>query len=379
MSDFNCSKVYVGMDVHKDTINVAIAESGRGAAREFGTIEHSADAVARMMRKLKRAHPDASIEYCYEAGPCGYGLARQIHGAAETCRVIAPALIPRRPGERIKTNRRDAKKLAQLDRAGELTSVRQPPEEQEALRDLSRAREDAMHDLRRCRQRLGALLLRHSRVYSGGPNWSRMHLRWLDQQSFDDPNLQLAYENYRRVLERAEQHHEELRQQLESAVKQSSLAELHQELQALRGVQSLAATILVAELGELSRFSNPKLLMAFLGLVPSEHSSGAKRRQGAITKTGNGHARRLLLESAQAYSHPARLTTTIRLRGERCSQTAREISWKAQQRLCPRFRRLSYSKPRNVVATAIARELCGFIWAIGVELEARRTRSPAIA
>ena len=218
-----------------------------------------------------------------------------------------------------------------------------------------------MHDLRRCRLRLSALLLRHSQVYSDGPNWARKHLRWLDEQRFDDPNLQLAYENYRRVLEHAEQHHDQLLQQLRSAVAESSLADLHLELQALRGVKSLATAILVAELGELSRFSNAKLLIAFWRLIPSEHSSGSKRRQGTITKTGNGHARRLLLESAQAYAHPARLTTQIRMRGERCSQEAREISWKAQQRLCPRFRKLSYAKPRNVLATAIARELCGFI------------------
>lgn len=300
MSDSICFSLYVGMDVHKDTIDVAIADSGRGAAQEFATIEHSAAAVAKMMRKLKRAHPGKTLEYCYEAGLCGYGLARQIQLAGSLCRVIAPSLIPRRPGERVKTNRRDARKLVQLDRAGELTAVRQPPEEQEALRDLSRAREDAMHDLRRCRLRLSALLLRHSRVYSDGPNWARKHLRWLDEQRFDDPNLQLAYENYRRVLEHAEQHHDQLLQQLRSAVAESSLADLHLELQALRGVKSLAAAILVAELDELSRFSNAKLLIAFWGLIPSEHSSGSKRRQGAITKTGNGHARRLLLESAQA-------------------------------------------------------------------------------
>jgi len=378
MKDSSSSILYVGLDVHKDTIAVAFADGAGGAARFYGSIEHSPAAVSQLMRRLERGHPRRRLEFCYEAGPCGYELARLIQRIGYVCRIIAPALIPRKPGERVKTNRRDALKLARFDRAGELTVVRQPPEEQEALRDLSRAREDAMHDLRRCRQRLSALLLRRGRHYRGDA-WSRMHARWLDEQRFEQAALQLTFEQCRRAQERAAQHHDELAEQLRAAGAQSSLADLQRSLQALRGVESLAAAILVAELGELSRFANPKLLMSFVGLIPSEHSSGSRRRQGAITKTGNGHVRRLLLESAQAYQHPARLTTRIRMRAERCSPAVQAIAWKAQQRLCPRFRRLSYAKPHNVVATAIARELCGFIWAIGVEVEGCRLAQPAAA
>ena len=293
---------------------------------------------------------------------------------------MAPSLIPRRAGDRVKTDRRDALQLARLLRAGELTAVCVPDEELEALRDLSRAREDLLRNERRLRQNLSGLLLRHEHVYRGGDAWTLKHGLWLDRQHFDQAHTELAFQGYRQSLALAEHQRRELERQLLEAAAGCLYADLQISLAALRGIDELASSMLLAELGELTRFPRPTQLSAFVGLIPSEASSGSRRRLGAITKTGNAHVRRLLIECAQSYQYPAKLTPRIRRRYERCSPQVQAIAWKAQSRLCARFRRLQQKgRPRNLVVTAIARELCGFIWAIGQAVAQARDRPGAMA
>lgn len=369
--------MYVGLDVHKETIVAAVAEADRSEARLIGTIPNNAAGVERLLRKLTQAHPDRHWILCYEAGPCGYPLARRLRRLGHTCHVIAPSLIPRKPGNRVKTDRRDAVGLARLLRAGELTAVRIPDEELEALRDLSRARQDLQRSERRLRQNLAGLLLRHERVYHDGGAWTQKHGLWLDRQHFEQAHTNSAFQGYRQSLVLAEHQRRLLEQQLLQAAADSAYADLHLALCGLRGIDELAAAILVAELGDLTRFPKPTQLSAFVGLVPSEASSGSRRRLGAITKTGNPHVRRLLIECAPSYQYRAALTARIKRRFDRCSPAVQAIAWKAQTRLCPRFRRLiQKGRPRNLVVTAIARELCGFIWAIGQAVAQARTPAP---
>ena len=369
--------MYVGLDVHKDTIAVALADDDRREARSFGTIVNTTAALDRLLRKLTTAHPGRRWIFCYEAGPCGYPLARRLRRLGHECHVIAPSLIPRKPGNRVKTDRRDALQLARLLRAGELTAVRVPDEELEALRDLSRAREDLQRNERRLRQTLSGLLLRHERVYRDGSTGTQKHGLWLDQQHFEQVHTELAFQGYRQSLVLAEHQRRELERLLLAAAADSSYADLHLALCGLRGIDELAAAILVAELGELTRFHKPTQLSAFVGLIPSEASSGSRRRLGAITKTGNSHVRRLLVECAQSYQYRAALTGRIQRRYARCSPAVQAIAWKAQTRLCPRFRRLlNKGRPRNLVVVAIAREMCAFIWAIGQEVA--QARAPAV-
>jgi len=379
MSVSNIPSLFVGLDVHKDSIVVATADDGRGEARSYGKIENTAAAVERLARRLAKAHPGRALVFCYEAGPCGYPLARRLRQLGHRCDVIAPSMIPRRPGDRVKTDRRDALQLARLLRAGELSAVVVPDEEHEALRDLSRAREDLQRNERRLRQNLSGFLLRHDRIYRDGSAWTLKHNRWLDQQQFDQVHVETTFQSYRQALALAEHQHVEIKRQLIAAVAASSYAELHTAYTGLRGIDELAAAMLVAELGELSRFDKATQLSAFVGLTPSESSSGSRRRQGAITKTGNAHVRRLLVECAHAYQHQARLSDCIKRRYARCTPEVQTIAWKAQTRLCPRFRRLlNKGRPRNVVVTATARELCGFLWAIGIEVaRARAQATPA--
>ncbi len=369
--------MYVGLDVHKDTIAVALADDDRREARSFGTIVNTAAALDRLLRKLTTAHPGRRWIFCYEAGPCGYPLARRRRRLGHECHVIAPSLIPRKPGNRVKTDRRDAVQLARLLGAGELTAVRVPDEELEALRDLSRAREDLQRNERRLRQTLSGLLLRPERVYRDGSTGTQKHGLWLDRQHFDQAHTELAFQGYRQSLVLAEHQRRELERLLLVAAADSSYADLHLALCGLRGIDELAAAILVAELGELTRFHKPTQLSAFVGLIPSEASSGSRRRLGAITKTGNSHVRRLLVECAQSYQYRAALPGRIQRRYVRCSPAVQAIAWKAQTRPCPRFRRLlNKGRPRNLVVVAIAREMCAFIWAIGQEVA--QARAPAV-
>ena len=358
---------YVGLDVHKDTIAVALAEAGqRGAVREYGKIANTPSAVTTLAAKLARTGRE--LQFCYEAGPCGYGIQRQLTLAGHGCVVVAPSLIPRKPGERIKTDRRDAINLAKLHRAGELTAVWVPDPRHEAVRDLVRARQAAVRALRQARQQLSGFLLRQGRHYNR-PAWTLMHRRWLAGLRFEQAVHHIVLEDGIAAVEAATARRDRLETQIAAALSDWSLAPVVRALQALRGMALIAATTLVAELGDISRFANPRQLMAYLGLVPSEHSSGSTRRQGGITKAGNGAARRTLIEAAWSYRFPARISREQLLRQEGLAQSIRDTAWKAQERLCRRYRTLSRSgKPPTVVVTAIARELAGFVWAI-VRLE----------
>ena len=312
----------------------------------------------------------AAVQVVYEAGPTGYGLQRALSQHGYHCQVIAPSLIPKRAGDRVKTDRRDAVNLARLERAGELTAVYVPQVEDEAMRDLSRAREDAKRAETRARQQLLALLLRHGLKYSGKTAWSQPHLRWLARIKLPQPAQQIAFQEYVDAITEAAARVERLITQIRMLLPEWRMAPVVEALQALRGVSLVTAVITVAEIGDLTRFTNPRQLMAYLGLVPSEHSSGSRRRLGAITKAGNSHLRRVLVESAWAYRLPARVTRIIRLRQEQLPKPVCEIAWRAQLRLCARYRRLTLKgKTKQVVVTAIARELAAFMWAIALEVK----------
>jgi transposase len=362
--------IFVGLDVHKDTITVALADEGRlGEVREYGRIVNTPEGLKKLLDKLGRT--GQPLWFCYEAGPCGYGIQRQLTAAGHECVVVAPSLIPRKPGERIKTDRRDASNLARLHRAGELTSVWVPDPAHEAMRDLARARLAAVRALRQARQQLSGFLLRHGRHYNR-PAWTLMHRRWLAGLRFDEEIHHVVLEDLIATVEAATERRDRLTRQIEMVLPAWSLAPVVRALQALRGIALVNAATIIAELGDLTRFANPRHLMAYLGLVPSEQSSGQRRRQGGITKAGNGAARRLLMEAAWCYRFPARVSRELLLRQEGLASTIRDTAWKAQLRLCRRYRRLAQTgKPPTVVTTAIARELSGFVWAIARQAQAR--------
>ncbi len=355
---------YVGLDVHKESIVVAVAAGGlRGEVREYGRIANTPAALDRLLRKL--GGDGMTLRFCYEAGPCGYDIHRRLSARGHECIVVAPSLIPKRAGDRVKTDRRDAASLAKLHRAGELTAVWVPDVGHEARRDLVRARLDAVHSLRRARQQLSGFLLRQGCHY-GRPAWTKLHRRWLAGLNFGQAVHHIVLEDYIAAVEVAEARRDRLTGQIEAMLADWALAPVVAALQTMRGMALVNAATLTAELGDLSRFANPRQLMAYLGLVPSEHSSGASVKRGGITKAGNAAARRLLIEAAWSYRFPARLSRALLLRQESQPQLIRDIAWKGQLRLCARYRRLARTgKPANIVTTAIARELSGFVWAIG--------------
>jgi transposase len=315
-----------------------------------------------LLRKL--GGDGMNLRFCYEAGPCGYGIQRHVSAQGQECVVVAPSLIPKRAGDRIKTDRRDAISLAKLHRAGELTAVWVPDARHEAIRDLVRARLDAVHSLRRARQQLSGFLLRRGCHYRR-PAWTKLHRRWLAGLKFEYAIHHIVLEDYIAAVEAAETRRDRLTAQIEAMLPDWTLAPVVSALQAMRGMALVNAATLIAELGDLSRFTNPRQLMAYLGLVPSEHSSGASIKRGGITKAGNRAARRLLVEAAWSYRFPARLSREILLRQENQPKPVRDIAWKGQVRLCARYRKLARAgKPANIVTTAIARELAGFVWAI---------------
>ncbi len=356
--------VFVGLDVHKATIAVALAEGGRGGeVRELGNFLNRPDHIRKLVERLAKG--GRSLSFCYEAGPCGYSLYRQLIALGHECMVVAPSLIPMRAGDRVKTDRRDAMMLAKLHRAGELTAVWVPDDGHEAMRDLIRARSTAVRVLGKGRQHLQGFLLRHGRIYAGKKGWTLAYRRWLTTVRFDHSAQQVVLQDYIHAVTDAELRVERLTQQIVDLAPSWSQAPVVAALQAMRGVAFVVAVTVVAEVGDFTRFANPRQLMAYLGLVPSEHSSGCTVHRAGITKAGNALARRALIEGAWTYRMQPRVSRKLHDRIEALPQTVRDIAWRAQVRLCARYRRLSAAgKPKVVVTTAIAREMLGFIWAI---------------
>jgi transposase len=356
--------MFIGLDVHKATISVAVARGERGGeVRHWGTVPQRPDHVRKLVEKL--AAGGGRLHFCYEAGPCGYGLHRQLVEMGHDCIVVAPSLIPVKAGDRVKTDRRDAVMLAKLHRAGELTAVWVPNAAHEAMRDLVRARATAVRVLGKARQHLQGFLLRHGRIYPGKKGWTVAYRRWLTTVRFQHPAQQIVFQDYVDAVADAEARVERLTGQIAGLLPSWSLAPVVEAVQAMRGVAFIVAVTVVAEVGDFYRFESPRQLMAYLGLTPSEHSTSSSIRRGGITKAGSGLARRVLIEGAWSYRMQARVSRRLHDRIEAQPKAVRDIAWKGQLRMCQRYRHLvAAGKAKVVVTTAIAREMVGFIWAI---------------
>lgn len=366
---------HVGLDVDSEKIAVAVAEAG-GEVRSLGSIPYREESVRHLMKKLG---PPSRLRVCYEAGPHGYGLYWQLSKLGVHCDVIAPTLVPVKSGDRVKTNRRDAEKLARCYRSGDLTAVWVPDAAHEALRDLVRAREVAKKDQLRARHRLGKFLLRRGlRAAAGVKSWTVKHLLWVKTLRFEHVAQEATFLDYLHEVEHAAERVARLEGVIDQAIESvpAGMRAVIAGLQALRGIKRVSAATIVAEVGPLSRFSRPKQLMGYSGMTSSEDSTGSSVRRGAITKTGNAHLRRIVGEAAWAYQHRPAMSPVIKKRQEGLSEEVKEIAWKAQHRLCTRYRRLmAKGKIRQKVATAIGRELLGFIWAIGTQVEREQRHS----
>jgi len=354
--------IWVGVDVHKESLTVSVFEDRCAQGRPVKTLPNDPKLVRKLFSQLQK---EGEVHVCYEAGSCGYELYRQLSAMGIACDVVAPGLIPVRATDRVKTDRRDAEKLARLFRAGELTSIRVPTEVEEALRDLIRCREDGREDVLRHRHRLLKFLLRHGRIFRETKHWTLDHWRWLRGQRFEQPLAQTVFTEYLSTLEKSLERVRTLDQDIANEATKAPYKQLVGRLRCLRGIDTLSAMALIAEICDFERFEHPRELMAYLGLVPSERSSGGKQRRGGITKTGNGHARRIFIEAAWHYRHVPKRSPKMKARWEGQPAATVEHAYKAQERLHRRYFRLtSRGKPSQLAVVAVARELCAFAWAV---------------
>jgi transposase len=359
------ASTFVGLDVHKNTIAIALLRPGQASPLEWSIVNETG-AICRMVRKLGR-EAEGGLSCCYEAGPTGYVLQRQLTRAGLDCRVVAPSLIPVKPGSAVKTDRRDARKLAELFRAGLLTEVKPPSDEEEAVRDLTRSRDDAQRDLTRARNRLGKFLLRRGCVYAVGhkPTWSARYRAWLRALTFERLADQVIFEDYLLAVEQTEGRRDALTDRIESLAEQEPWRAPVQALRCFHGIDTVTALALVAEIHDPRRFPHPRQLMSYLGLVPREHSSGMRERRGGITGAGNRHVRRLLVEAAWHYRHKPIVGRALRLRRREQPPKLIALADRALRRLTLRQRRMLHQgKHPNLVTIAIARELVGFVWSV---------------
>ena len=358
---------YIGLDVHKETIAVSIAPEATSEVRRYGIIGGSLDAVDKLLKKLSA--PGVELRLVYEAGPTGFVLCRHLRSRGLPCDITAPSLIPKKASDRVKTNRRDADQLARLYRAGELTLIHIPDQEDEALRDLVRARTAAVGDQRQARNRLKGFLLRLGYRYTGKRSWNEAHKRYLSKLIMPQPPQQIAFQEYIHAIDEATDRVQRLSQAVQDALPGWKWEPVVRALMCLRGFQVLNAMTIVAEVGDLSRFDDPRSLMDFFGLTSSEHSTGDKRVQGSITKCGNAHCRRVLVEAAWHYRLKPKVSAAMQQRQQHQPKPVRLIAWKAQQRLHKRYQKLMVRKKSVVAVTALARELVGFVWAIACHVK----------
>ena len=362
----SASVIYVGMDVHKDSIVIALAGEGREQGETWQTIPYDGVKLRKVLKSLIKN--GEVLRVCYEAGPTGFGLCRSLRKAGIDCIVVAPSLVPSKSGDKVKTDRRDARKLAHFHRSGDLTEVHVPEEAVEAIRDLERARDDARCAERVARHQLSKFLLRNERRWDAKA-WTKKHLDWIRKQTFVFPAQQRVLEDYLKMVEDLAERVERLTKHMAELVQKSTLAPLSQALQAFRGIAMVTAVTTAAETGgNLKRFQTPQQFMSYIGLVPSEDSTGKRRKQGAITRCGNSHLRRVLVEAAWHYRHAPRMSKELRRRNQGVAEGVRRIAWKAQKRLHERMYHLIHSgKCIHKTVVAMARELAGFIWAVGQE------------
>lgn len=358
--------IYIGMDVHKEWNVIALAEGGRkGEVREYGRISNDLNRLEQFVCKLRKAHPGAKLHFVYEAGPCGFVIYRRLKQLKEDCVVVSPSGIPKRSGERVKTDRRDAIKLARLHRAGELDEITVPDSGDEAIRDLCRARTDARKNVNAWKQRLKGFLLRNGYRYKGTANWGAKHMSYLRELVMGHPAQKIVLEEHLMAIDEGLERLHRITLQIQGQLADWRWLPVVKALMCMRGIDWLTAAVIVSELGELSRFKHPRQLMAYLGLVSSEHTSAERRRQGAITKAGNTHARFFLVESAQHYGKPPKVSRILTKRQQGQPLEIRKVAWKAQVRLHKRYWTLiNRGVKRNIALVAIARELVGFIWEI---------------
>lgn len=356
---------FVGLDVHKKSIHVAVVGAGSSKVTEEWQLENTPQALKNLAKRLKKLSSGRVVAF-YEAGPCGYAFLRQMKVHQIECRVVAPSLIPKKPGEHIKTDRRDAAKLATMGRAGLLTEIQPPTPEEEAVRDLSRAREDGKKDLLSARHRLSKMLLRHGLVFLDGKNWSKKYREWLNGIRYEDVSSQAVFDNYLLAIDQIEERIKRLESRVEEVAQSEPYAEKVGWLRCLRGVDTITAMSILAELHDFRRFTSARELMSYLGLTPSEYSSSDRKRRGGITKAGNSHVRRLLIEAAWSYRHRPLVRGALKKRREGQPAAVIAIADRAQQRLHSRYFKLKegYRKPHNVAVVAVARELVGFVWAV---------------